>query len=364
MHQFEDRRVRSVFPKMRGRTVVYLGDASDFPGGMATAFRRRFEAIGYRFIVLSELLNDLLPLAFEGLFPGTEGINPQALERQIRVQTGIGGEPGFLYKKSRWWYFRFRGMGPGKTPAEEAEALLEQLRAETRRIRFSSRPRKRDARKFEDEVYGAILPTIRPKRQEESIIPAVFDELEREEPESTILFRDADFSVGPDPHTQEVLTEINRILEKYNLTVDELEIILGYTVKLSRMKITRTGQIFMTDFENKEIKMDHLTKMVYFFYLRHPEGVRFKEVDSHLEELLHIYMGITGRDDPEAIRRSVTGHVAPYGSGLNISASRIKTAFKDALGEKVAKFYWLQGKKGEPYSIAIDRDFVIWEYPE
>ena len=124
MHQFEDRRVRGVFPKMRGKTVVYLGDASDFPGGMATAFRRRFEAIGYRFIVLSELLNDLLPLAFEGLFPGTEGINPQALERQIRVQTGIGGEPGFLYKKSRWWYFRIRkdacrrgGGAAGATPA-------------------------------------------------------------------------------------------------------------------------------------------------------------------------------------------------------------------------------------------------------
>ena len=75
-------------------------------------------------------------------------------------------------------------------------------------------------------------------------------------------------------------------------------------------------------------------------------------------------MGITGRDDPEEIRKSVAGHVDPYGSGLKISASRIKKAFRDALGEKVAKFYCPQGKKGEPYSIAIDRDFVIWEYPE
>lgn len=348
---------------MRGRTVVYLGDASDVPGWMGMMFRRRFEAVGYRFIVLPELLNELLPLAFGGLFPGAEGIDPQELERRIRVQIGIGEETGFLYKKSRWWYFRLRKTSSEKTPTEEAEVLLEQLRHETRRIQFSPRLKKRAARKFEDEVFGAFLPHIHPKAVEPSHIEAAYDELELEEPESTILFRDADFDARPDPHTQEVLTEINRLLEKYNITVEDLEIILGYTVKLSKMKITRTGQIFMTDFGNKEIKMDHLTKMVYFFYLRHPEGVRFKEVDSHLEELLHIYMGITGRDDPEEIRRSVAGHVDPYGSGLKISASRIKKAFRDALGEKVAKFYCLQGKKGEPYSIAIDRDFVIWEYP-
>ena len=175
------------------------------------------------------------------------------------------------------------------------------------------------------------------------------------------------YKVSPDnldPHTQEVLSEINRLLEVYDLTLEELEVIIGYTVKLSKMKITRNGNIIMTDFGNREIKMDHLTKMVYFFYLRHPEGVRFKEVDNYREQLIHIYMGITGRDDPQEIRNSVIGHIDPYGSGLRISASRIKKAFRDQFGEKVARYYCLEGKKGEPYSIAIDRDFVIWEYPD
>ena len=130
-----------------------------------------------------------------------------------------------------------------------------------------------------------------------------------------------------DPHTREVLSEINRLLEVYDLTLDELEVIIGYTVKLSKMKITRNRSIIMTDFGNREIKMDHLTKMVYFFYLKHPEGVRFKEVDNYREQLIHIYMGITGRDDPQEIRNSVIGHIDPLGSGLRISASRIKKAF-------------------------------------
>ena len=343
---------------------MYLGDASDVPGWMGMMFKRRFEEVGYRFIVLPELLNELLPLAFKGLFPGADCIDPQELERQIRFQVGIGGETGFLYKKSRWWYFRFRKTSSGKTPTEEAAmALLEQLASERPPIGYPRKLKKKANERVWDSA-STIFPSLLPKTYDNSSVDGFYDELACEEEELTIPRHEIGFTAKLDPHAQEVLTEINRLLEKYDLTVEELEIILGYTVQLSKMKITRTGQIIMTDFGNKEIKMDHLTKMVYFFYLRHPEGVRFKEVDSHLEELLHIYMGITGRDNPEEIRKSVAGHVDPYGSGLKISASRIKKAFRDALGEKVAKFYCLQGKKGGPYSIAIDRDFVIWEYPE
>ena len=112
----------------------------------------------------------------------------------------------------------------------------------------------------------------------------------------------------------------------------------------------------------KEIKMDHLTKMVYFFYLKHPEGVRVKEIDNHIDELMHLYMGITGRDDKDAIRASILNHVGAYSNSINVSMSRIRTAFKNAVDESIARFYWIEGNSGEPYSIAIDRDYVIWEY--
>ena len=177
-----------------------------------------------------------------------------------------------------------------------------------------------------------------------------------------------DYQEELDERTIYILSDIQRFLKEHNLTLDELRVIIGYRVKLSRMTITRTGKIYLKDFPDKytghpkEIKMDSLTKMLYFFYLKHPEGVRVKEVDSHIDELMHIYMGITGRDDKDAIRASIQGHVAPYNNSINVSMSRIKSAFKNQVDESVAKFYWVEGVSGEPYRVALDRDYVIWEY--
>ena len=147
-----------------------------------------------------------------------------------------------------------------------------------------------------------------------------------------------------------------------------MKVIIGYKVKLSRMQITRNGKILLTDFldketgQPKEVKMDSLTKMLYFFFLKHPEGVRIKEVGDYMAELMHLYMGITGRDDKDAIRASIQGHVDPFGNSINVSMSRIKAAFKNQMDAGVARYYWVEGKGGEPYRVALDRDYVLWEY--
>ena len=373
MRQKEDQRIKTIFPHMKGRTIIYVGDSSPLPIDLESSIRIRFSSIGYRFIVLPNLLNDLSPEIVAYLFPGFNRFDLLALKEQIKHQAGLDGRAGFLYKKNRYWYFRFREVSSPLSVYDEAEILSEQLINRKRAIHHFWRKIRFDLSL--DSIYDRIELEEEEgdeNMREDSLIPPTEYSISEvrpscREPKSAKAKPNFRYKVSPqnlDPHTQEVLSEINRLLEDYDLTLEELEVIIGYTVKLSKMMITRNGSIIMTDFGNREIKMDHLTKMVYFFYLRHPEGVRFKEVDTYREELLHIYMGITGRDDPQEIRNSVIGHIDPYGSGLRISASRIKKAFRDQFGEKVARFYCLEGKKGEPYSIAIDRDYVIWEYPE
>ena len=359
---------------MMRSAVIFLGDSYTLPDGVVNSIRLRYSSIGYRFIVLSNLLNDLSPEVVTYLFPGCNRNDLLDLEDQIKHQAGLDGRTGFLYKKSRHWYFRFREVSSPSNLYDEAEKLAGQLIKRDRPIHHIWR--KIIDKRFDislDSFYDLI------EYEEEDVdarviphIPTTDHSVSEERPsfkesipvKAKPILR---YKVSPnnlDPHSQEIISEINRLLEVYDLTLEELEILIGYTVKLSKMRITRKGSIIMTDFRNTEIKMDHLTKMVYFFYLRHPEGVRFKEVDNYRGELLHIYMGITGRDNLEEIRNSVLGHIDPYGSGLRISASRIKRAFRDQFGEKVAKFYCLEGKKGEPYSIPIDRDYVIWEYAD
>ena len=50
----------------------------------------------------------------------------------------------------------------------------------------------------------------------------------------------------------------------------------------------------------------------------------------------------------------------PFGNNINVSISRIKKAFKDIVGDRIARFYYVDGSAGHPRSIALDRDLVIW----
>lgn len=55
---------------------------------------------------------------------------------------------------------------------------------------------------------------------------------------------------------------------------------------LSRLYITREFRIFLVDYNNLEIKMPVLPKAVFILFLRHPEGIRFKELADYYPELL------------------------------------------------------------------------------
>lgn len=166
----------------------------------------------------------------------------------------------------------------------------------------------------------------------------------------------------PDARTQAILDAWESIERQFGITIDDLYVILRCRVKLSRLTITTSNKLYLTDFENKEVKMDDLTKALYFYYLRHPEGATLKELYEHEDEILKYYSGITGRDDMDGIRKSVKDLLDPYGNGRNVSLSRIKKAFRDVVGDPVAGFYYVDGKYGEARKVRIDRDLVIWEH--
>lgn len=318
-----DVQIKTPIPFLKGKSVLLLEDPerpASVPGLVWDRLRHELERQGKQLIVLPELISALNPVVADYLFPGYDVPDASALYRQIGSLAGIAGRNGFLYRMGGRTYFKEISA----QDVDDAVSELLWLELDAVGIEYCREP-------------GAPIP------------------------------------VGPadeemDPRTRFILGEVDRLLREYNLTLDELRVIIGYKVQLSRMQITRTGKILLTDFldkdsgQPKEVKMDALTKMLYFFFLKHPEGVRVKEVGDYLAELMHLYMGITGRDDKDAIRASILGHVDPFGNGINVSMSRIKAAFKNQVEESVARFYWVEGKGGEPYRVALDRDFVLWEY--
>lgn len=135
-------------------------------------------------------------------------------------------------------------------------------------------------------------------------------------------------------------------------------------VTLSKLRITKNHKIFLTDYNNTEIVMPTLSKTVYFFYLRHPEGVPFKLLENHKEELFQIYKRITNRDDIDALRKSIDYLVDPQYNSINEKASRIKTAFVNEFDDNIAQNYYISlhdTAVALNRRIALDRNLVIDE---
>lgn len=181
-------------------------------------------------------------------------------------------------------------------------------------------------------------------------------------PATTAAAPAAESECDLDPKTKALLDEIEAIKVKYGITIEELEAVLSYRVKLSHLRITRHKEIILDDFDHREVKMDALTKSIFLLYLKHPEGIRYKELCDHRSELEEIYLSISGRSDMDSIRKSIDDLTDPITSNsINEKVSRAKKAFREVVDVRIARFYFIDGRQGAAKRIALDRSLVIWE---
>ena len=128
--------------------------------------------------------------------------------------------------------------------------------------------------------------------------------------------------------------------------------------KLSTLLITKDFRIFLPDYNNMEIKMPTLSKALYFFYLRHPEGVLFKELRDHKAELSEIYRIISPLENMDKIEKSIDDIIDSTKNSVNEKCSRIKAAFVSQFNDNLAKNYYITGGAGEPKTIKLDKKLI------
>ncbi len=131
--------------------------------------------------------------------------------------------------------------------------------------------------------------------------------------------------------------------------------------KLSRLLITKDYRIFLPDYNNLEIIMHPLPKTVFFFFLKHPEGILFKHLIDHKNELMTIYQTISGKTNLDEMHRSINKIVDSTDNGVNEKCSRIREAFIREFDEELAKFYFVTGHRATVKRIALDRSLLIME---
>lgn len=130
--------------------------------------------------------------------------------------------------------------------------------------------------------------------------------------------------------------------------------------ELSPIHITKDYRIFLTLYQ-KEIVLTPLLKAVYLFFLKHPEGVYFKDLPSYHAELLQLYRKFALRGTVEKHISIITDLVNPLGNSINEKCSIIKKYMTNLLDDSLAKHYYISGGKGELKRIAIKHEMIVWE---
>ena len=141
-----------------------------------------------------------------------------------------------------------------------------------------------------------------------------------------------------------------------------LDILMKYNGlhDVSRLYISSTGDIFLTDLNNTEVKMPALCKVLYIFFLIHEDGLSLNYLNDHTEQLYRIYRRISTYGDEALLRKAIDNLTDFIGSTMNANLSRIRKAFRDILGDE-ANIYLIKGEKGGQKTIHLDRRLVVFE---
>ena len=136
---------------------------------------------------------------------------------------------------------------------------------------------------------------------------------------------------------------------------------LKHQIKFSRITITKDCTVLLTDYDNKEVKMEPIVKAIYLLFLNHPEGIAFKYLPDYRKELAEIYQKIKTLGMTERVLRSIEDVTNPLLNSINEKCSRVRAAFVAEVDPSLADQYYIVGKSGEAKKITLPRDLVIWE---
>ncbi len=167
-----------------------------------------------------------------------------------------------------------------------------------------------------------------------------------------------------DDDTEELMEEVKeRICKLRQRGIAEylLERLIHPDDRLSRLVITKNYRIVLPDYQNMEIKMEPIVKAVYLLFLKHPEGIAFKCLPDHREELAEIYTKLRPTGLSDRAMQSIEDVTNPLLNSINEKCARIRGAFVGEFDDYMAKYYYVDGHRGAIKKIALPRDLVVWE---
>ncbi len=151
-------------------------------------------------------------------------------------------------------------------------------------------------------------------------------------------------------------------IDSPNKSGQKLEIKADVSPVISRLRVEWVSkydfQILLPDYGNMIVEMPRLPKALYYFFLKHPEGVMLNSLADYKGELLHIYQKISNKGDKEEIIKNIDRLIDPLDNSINVNCSRIKSAFVKLIDDRLAKHYYITGWRGEVKRITLNPELL------
>ena len=156
------------------------------------------------------------------------------------------------------------------------------------------------------------------------------------------------------------LKDMVQKLKDYDFTEREITSLMHTEQPLLRLTISRNYRIYLGE-EHKEIHLEPLVKSVYILFLKHPEGIVFKNLPDYRQELTKIYSEIRPWGLTDRAIQSIEDVTNPLLNSINEKCARIRKIFVTLLGSNLSESYYIKGERGEAKKISLPRDLVVWE---
>jgi hypothetical protein len=128
---------------------------------------------------------------------------------------------------------------------------------------------------------------------------------------------------------------------------------------ISKMEINYQNKILLPYFK-KEVELSHLTKSIYFLFLKHPEGINLKELSNYKKELLTIYTSVSNQLDYDKMSRSIDDVINVETKAIYTHLSRIKSAYYKIMDASFAKYYIVSGSGAEERKVLFNTNDIDW----
>lgn len=184
---------------------------------------------------------------------------------------------------------------------------------------------------------------------------------------------DEDFLEHLDRERRDIINRIGVLITEYVRQYHEMppldmfkkpfygKFILPQSVEgFSPVVVNGNLDIVLPQYNEIVLKMTPLPKIVYLLFLKHPEGLRLKDISDYSRELEELYLLVKPGSNEHLAASSIADLCTPGSESLNQKISMIKRCVRKQLEMPgLVDHYTISGRRGELYRLPAAVDCTL-----